>query len=270
MDIEISIGALPRRATGSALDVVGLELDNELGVIALFTRASQPVCTQPISWLLALIAVMCLTPAGTCWAQRESAAFVTRFSRIDEVIEKWSPERQLFVQGNIGVGDAQLQGLAEWLRTNGPHWTIVLMETARGQDYKSAQGDRSRDMDAVEAALGIGLSNRTNFGKLVNAETNESDGAVFVLFLQERKFSYFASDAQDTRDLGEAHWVDELDQSARRAMRSGGRIVDAVKDTVKSINDRLNRVIAAEKNAQAQKAMQRQRMVIQVRNELAI
>lgn len=78
----------------------------------------------------------------------------------------------------MGVGDKQLRELAQWLRTNGPHWTIVLMDTADGQVYRSTQRDQFLGMDAVEAALGNGLSNRTDFGKLVHPETNESDGGV--------------------------------------------------------------------------------------------
>ena len=38
----------------------------------------------------------------------------------------------------------------------------------------------------------------------------------------------------------------ELDRLAVRAMRGGGRLLDAVKDTVKSINGRLDRAIQSE------------------------
>ena len=231
--------------------------------------ASLPRSTN-VSGLLGLIVMgFSLLAANPCLAQRLGPTTITTFRDVDEVIAKWTEDRQLFVHGNIGVGDAQLRGLAEWLRTNGPHWTIVLMDNAEGQTYRSTQGQRYVEMDAVEAALGSGLSNRTDFGKLAHPETQESDGAVFVLFLKERKFSYFASDAQDSRDLGEAHWVGELDQPALRAMRSGGRIVDAVKDTVKSINDKLARALQAEKQAELQRAQQRQRQVVQAKNELA-
>ena len=205
-----------------------------------------------------------------CFAQRESVSTIaTRFRSINEVIEKWSQDRQLYVHGTIGVGDAQLRELGEWLRANGPHWVVVLMDNAEGQTYTSQQGIVLNEMDAVEMALGKGLSNLTDFGKQVHPETKESDGCVFVIYLKERKFAYFASDAQDTRDLGEAHWIGDLDQPAVRAMRSGGRVIDAVKDTVKTVNGKLSRAIAAEKNAQLQRAQQRQRQVAQVKNELA-
>lgn len=205
---------------------------------------------------------------NSCFAQPAISGAVTSFRAIDEVIDKWRPDRQLFIHGNIGVGDRQLQELAQWLATNGPHWTVVLMDSANGQVYQSIQGDRFKDLGAVESALGNGLSNLTDFGKLLHPETKESDGAIFILSLQERQFSYFASDAQDTRDLGEAHWVGELDQPARRAMRSGGRIVDAVKDTIKNIDGKLSRIIQAEKNAQVQKEQQRQRLLVQAKTEL--
>ncbi len=110
-------------------------------------------------------------------------------------------------------------------------------------------------MDAVEYALGHGLANRTGFGRLEHPETKETDGAVFVLFLQERKFSYYGSDAQDRRALGESRWVGDLDREAIRAMRGGGRIIDAVKNTVEEINQQLSEKIAAEK-AEAERLKQ--------------
>ncbi|MEZ6093322.1 MAG: hypothetical protein R3C03_03660 [Pirellulaceae bacterium] len=169
-----------------------------------------------------------------------------RFNEIDEVIQKWDTDQTLFLQGSIGVSDEQLSNLSKWLNTNGPHWTIVLMETAAGQSYRTNAGSNFIGMDAVEHALGHGLSNQTDFGLLQNETTGESDGAIFVLFLRERKFSYFASDAQDRRRLGESHWIGDLDQQAIEAMRNGGRIVDAVKNTVTSVDRRLKSTIEHE------------------------
>ena len=62
-------------------------------------------------------------------------------------------------------------------------------------------------MDAVEHALGHGLANQTDFGNLTNPKLGEQDGTVFVLFLKERKFSYYSSDAQDRRGLGQSRWI---------------------------------------------------------------
>ncbi len=167
----------------------------------------------------------------------------TKFSRIEEVIDKWTPDRRLFVKGDLGVGSVQLDELESWLDTNAPHWVIVLMNNAMGESFTGADGRSYGGMDAVEHALGKGLSNRTDFGEFTHPKTGELDGTVFVLFLQERKFSYYASDAQNRRNLGEGNWVGQLDQPAVRAMRSGGRILDAVKDTVRSIDQQLARSI---------------------------
>lgn len=169
-----------------------------------------------------------------------------RIDSIQDVVAKWKPDRHLFVKGDVGVGEEQLQKLQDWLAENGPHWTVVLMESASGETYNAPDGRSYVGLDAVEYALGHGLSNRTAFGEWVHPETNEADGAIFALFLKERKFSYFASDAQDRRRLGEANWIGQLDQPAFRAMRNGGRIIDAVKDTVQHINGRLTAAIQAE------------------------
>jgi hypothetical protein len=115
----------------------------------------------------------------------------------------------------------------------------------------------------------MGLSNQTKFGELVHPVTHETDGAIFVLMLKNRKFSYFGSEAQDRRGLGESHWFGELDQPAVRAMRSGGRVLDAVRDTVKSINQRLERIVQAETETARNAELEQQRD-FQTANEAAL
>jgi hypothetical protein len=200
------------------------------------------------------------------WAQLENAAAngeVVRINKIEDVIRLWKPGRHLFIKGDLPIGPEQSRQLQNWLSTNGRHWTIVLMDTAQGEFYRANDGRDYYGMDAVEYALGHGLSNQTAFGELVHPKTKETDGAIFAMFLQERKFSYFGSTAQDNRRLGESNWIGQLDQPAFRAMRGGGRIIDAVKDTVASINEQLEDAIDAEQAA-AQQAEQEKRRAIAV------
>lgn len=192
---------------------------------------------------LVWIALTGLAQAGRLEAQLPAAR---SFTAIEQVITGFSADQHLYVQGELGVGPQQLADLEEWLDRNGPHWTVVLMKTAVGQVYFAADGRQFFGMDAVEFALGHGLSNRTPFGTLEHPRTGETDAAVFVLYLEERKFSYFASDAQDRRGIGESAWIGELDREARSAMQNGGRIVDAVKNTVTLINNRLNQALELE------------------------
>ncbi|MBN8600669.1 MAG: hypothetical protein J0M26_06560 [Planctomycetes bacterium] len=193
-----------------------------------------------------LLVILLFSGSFSVLAQEDSLSSVVRISSIEEVISKWKENRHLYIKGNVGVSEEQLGKLQSWLSENGAHWTVVLMESAEGETYQAPDGRSYAGMDAVEYALGHGLSNRTSFGEWTHPESKETDGAIFALFLKERKFSYFASDAQDRRRLGEANWVGQLDQPAFRAMRNGGRIIDAVKNTVQHINGRLNSSIAAE------------------------
>lgn len=172
------------------------------------------------------------------------AAF--RVSTAKSVVNIWQEHQRLYVKGDVGVGSQQLDALEVWLDEHAPHWTVVLTETAAGEEYTDADGARYTGMDAVDMALGKGLANRTGFGSLTHPKTGERDAAFFVLYLKERKFSYFASDAQDNRRLGEDYWEGNLDAPAIAAMRSGGRVVDAVKDTILNINRRLDQRIASE------------------------
>lgn len=166
--------------------------------------------------------------------------------RVQDVVEHWTPSQHLYVKGDVGVSKQQLQKLEAWLDENGKHWTIVLMQNADQESFKTATNFRYFGMDAVEHALGHQLSNQTDFGVQLHPQTHEPDGAIFVLFRQEKKFNYFASDAQDRRYLGESKWRGTLDREAIRAMRHGERVADAVKNTVSLINGALERKIAQE------------------------
>ena len=186
----------------------------------------------------------------------------------EDVIQQWDVEQHLYVKGDLGIGRQQLEQLETWLDRNAPHWTVVLMQNADGEVYRSLDQRTYRGMDAVEFALSRGLALRTGFANLRHPKTNETDGAVFALFLAERKFSYYASDAQDQRSLGEAHWVGELDRPAFRAMRGGGRIINAVQDTISNINARLEKRITAEAEQVRRQQEARQRAFLNLQTDL--
>ncbi|XZE33040.1 hypothetical protein SH501x_003812 [Pirellulaceae bacterium SH501] len=179
---------------------------------------------------------------------------------VSEIISNWKQEHQLYIRGNVGVDTKRLNDLANWLQQNAPHWLVVLIDDASNESYRTTN-QRFSGVDAVEVQLGTRLSNETDFGKLEHPRTKEPDGAVLVLMLKQRRVSYFASDAQDTRNLGESHWKGELDQPAILAMKSGGRVVDAVQNTIKNINQRLNQTIQSEVDREAAIALAKQREV---------
>ena len=181
--------------------------------------------------LLPLLFWPCFLQAG------EAVSFLS----VRDIVSGWTQDQHLWTSGNVHVTAANLGELEAWLDENGKNWTVVLIESSRNQQYQGRSG-----MDAVEYALGKGLSNETTFSTLTDSRTGETNGAVFVLFLEERKFSYFASDAQDKRGLGESQWIGRLDGPAIQAMRTGGRVVDAVKNTVTSIEKALTKALERE------------------------
>ncbi len=177
-----------------------------------------------------------------------------------DVLETWSPTQHLYVKGDIRVDAASLDGLEKWLDANGKNWTVVLMASASGETWRDDRGASHQGMDAVENSLGRGLGNMPAFASLKDARTGQPNGAIFILFLQERKFSYFGSEVFDRRGLGESAWIGKLDGPARDAMRSGGRIVDAVKNTVTHIESILTKRIADEERIRREAKQRRERM----------
>ncbi|MCP3097464.1 hypothetical protein LZ198_01100 [Myxococcus sp. K15C18031901] len=187
--------------------------------------------------MLALLLVVPRAEAGTR---------PRRVANATDVVKVWSDSQHLYVKGDVGVSDTRLAELESWLTANAPHWTVVLLESSQGERFVDAEGKGFSDSEAVLHALGKGLSNRTRFGALTHAKTGETDGTVLVVSLRERKLSYFGSDAQDRRGLGEDEWAGNLDQSAVKAMRGGGRLVDAVMGTVQFVDERLDLILAEE------------------------
>ena len=181
------------------------------------------------------------------------------FEDIKEVISSWSPNQHLYVKGDLDLSPTQLSELERWLHKRG-HWTVILIENSASQRYTNEDGRVEVGMDAIELSLSD-LMEVGSFRGQTNSVTGEQDAAVFILFLNERKFSYRASEAQSRRGLGQNRWIGKLDRPAYRAMRGGGRIIDAVKDTVKSINAPLRNAIAQEQKVAAQREQQRKRAI---------
>lgn len=219
--------------------------------------------------MLTLAAQSPTTAAG----EASSAASPMFVARGTAIVDQWRPGQHLYVKGDLGLGRPQLSQLERWLAEHASNWTVALIESAADERFTDAAGESFAGLDAVEHALGKGLPNRTAFGELIDPRTRERNGAFLLIFLKERKFSYFASEAHDRRGLGEDRWLGQLDQPAIGAMRDGGRIVDAVKDTITQIETRLTLTLQGEEANRERQAtaarLARERETEQARSGLA-
>jgi len=183
-----------------------------------------------------------------------------RLERGVSILDHWNKDQHLYVVGDLRIRESRLSGLEKWLDANGPNWTILLMESSRGETYTDAEGKSHRGLDAVEFAMGQGLPARTEFGELMDARTKEANGAYFILFLKDRKFSYFGMPHYEARGLGSRNWAGNLDRAALKAMRNGGRIVDAAKGTVSLVDGRIENYFAGLKAVEEKKKRGEMRM----------
>ncbi len=205
-----------------------------------------------VSWILAVASLAIGLAAQTVDAGPVEVAAGT------EVVRVWKPGQHLFLKGDLGLSATQLGGLADWLDANATNWVVVLLESAAGESYRTADGRTFTGIEAVNYALGQGLIGQTPFGQSVDARIGEHNACFFALFLKDRRFSYYGSDAQDHRGLGEDNWIGNLDAPAISAMRNGGRILDAVKDTIRNIENRLTARIEAERREVARRVAEAQ------------
>ncbi len=104
--------------------------------------------------LLPLLFWPCFLQAG------EAVSFLS----VRDIVSGWTQDQHLWTSGNVHVTAANLGELEAWLDENGKNWTVVLIESSRNQQYQGRSG-----MDAVEYALGKGLSNETTFSTLIRS-----------------------------------------------------------------------------------------------------
>ena len=121
------------------------------------------------------------------------------FKEVTQMVDGWQPDQHLYVRGNLGVSEKSLDSLEKWLDENGKNWTVVFMSNANDQSWKDTRGVSYYGMDAVENAVGRGLANNEKFASMVDGSDGKQNGAIFVLFLEERKFSYFGEEVYDVR-----------------------------------------------------------------------
>ena len=204
--------------------------------------------------LLAPASLRSLGQAARGPSSAGSPALPLPLDRATDVVRRWQPQQHLYVKGNVGSSPEALAALETWLRVEATNWVVVLAENAEGEVYTDAEGHSYQGVEAVNHAMGKGLINQTAFGRQTDPRTQERNAAFFILFLKEHNLSYFGSDAQDRRGLGEDRWKGNLDQAAVAAMRNGARVADAAKDTIASINRQLDTRITAENEDRKQKA----------------
>ncbi|MEM1294545.1 MAG: hypothetical protein AAGH89_04215 [Verrucomicrobiota bacterium] len=164
-----------------------------------------------------------------------------------DLVEAWIPGQHLYVKGNLGISSGQLKELEAWLDESGENWIVLLVQSTAGEQIRDSVGNRYTGMDAVEVAANVLVRNQTEFGQLKDQRSGEKNGAIFILFLSERKFSYSGGEVHERRGLGEKNWSGDLDRPAFRAMSRGGRIVDAVTGTVKEVSRRLDQQFQLER-----------------------
>lgn len=165
------------------------------------------------------------------------AAGQVRVSTIQEAIERWSPATHVYVLGDVGMEPAALSELESSLA--GGHWTILLVQDATGQIFQDDDGVTREGADAIEWGTGQGMARAAGFADQVHPKTGEPDGTILSIVMAQRALCYTASKAQDDRGIGDAAFAGNLDRWAIEALRNGGDVASAVRNTVTNVDNLL-------------------------------
>lgn len=184
-----------------------------------------------------------------------------------DIVQNWQPGQRLYVNGEVGMSQEQQTALENWLDANGPNWTVLICQSGLGEKWRDAQG-RYTERAAVEMALSRGLAQRPDFKALTDQRTGEKNGVILAIYLEERKFSYWAAEAYERRGLGSARWAGVLDRPAVNAMRSGKGPMGAVTDTVTFVNNQFSAAVAGTIAEQAREKENRAALIQQQRGRV--
>jgi len=184
---------------------------------------------------------------------------------VADVTARWH-EGHLFTKGNVNMTDAQKADLAGILAREHPNWTVVIMDSARGERYRDFTGGNHRDTIAAHNRLLVELPAQTGYGDLSDPRKPEvKAGAILLIVMDDRRdgLSYRAEELYDRYGLGEENWLKgrNLIELARPGMREGLNTRAAALNTVSRIDAFLNQELERE-------SIQREEQRLQAQNQL--
>lgn len=191
------------------------------------TRRPKMSSGEVVFWVLCLLAA--------------PAAGQVRVSTIQEAIERWTPETHVYVMGDVGLEPDALAEMESSLADG--HWTVLLVQDATGQRFQDDDGVTREGVDAIEWGTGQGMARAAGFESQTHPKTGEPDGTILSIVLAQRALCYTGSKAQDGRGLGDEAFAGNLDRWAIEAMRNGGDVASAVRNTVTNVDNLLASVI---------------------------
>ena len=191
-----------------------------------------------------------------------------KLARGIDLIQEWTADQHLYVRGNLDLSDQELSEIEKWLDQNGTNWTVFLTRRSNDEHYRNVFGKNLKGVPAIEEALLTGLKAKTRFGELREPGTGLLNGALFILFLEERQFSYYGAEHYSRNGAPLGSWPRGLDAKARQAMRNGGDIAGAVRSTVTAIDERVRSTLAAREKKRLAQAAKAKQEVIDLKNHL--
>lgn len=186
----------------------------------------------------AIFAIALLTLGVTPLGAQQSV--LRRVGAVEEVFAAYEAGGRLFVHGDVGLGDAQIRRLVEFLRER-PSWVAYVSADSSEQRFESPEGITERGFDAVKHTLGS-LYNRTPFGSLP-----EPGGCIFALTLAEKDMTLYVGDGYKLAGID--HSDPRLFDGAREALRRGLRVGDAVVAVIDSTDAQLEKARVAAESA---------------------
>ncbi|MBI4422314.1 MAG: hypothetical protein HY554_01220 [Elusimicrobia bacterium] len=188
-----------------------------------------------------------IAAAATAPIEKAKPADYETVKDVGELVAKWSPDRHVYVLGDLAgppaIDAERLRALEG--RLKGTHWTIVIARSA-GNEQFMADGQRRTGPEAVKYAVGHGIGHQARFKAQTHPATGETDGTLWYVVLDAQEHGYQGSDAQDSRGLGAAQYKSALQRPFLDQMKANRDVVTAIERVAANVDAQLGAAIARE------------------------
>jgi DNA repair exonuclease SbcCD ATPase subunit len=205
--------------------------------------------------------------SGAQISQRVKNAESIAINGVSDLLNKWTPEQNLYVQGEErfqGFNKNEQDALAQWLAVNRPNWTVVFVGNASNQNYQGNSNEK-----AYEFAIGQTLMGSNKFSGIKDKESDLKSGATLLIVASPNRWmAWGSSQLQEKHGLDyHSRWVGGFDEILKSELRRS-RWADGVKKVTDAIDGELEQKINQERQQAARQFSKAQESVNSAKSDL--
>mgnify|MGYP000445197899 CR=1 FL=1 len=173
-----------------------------------------------------------------------------------DTLRKWTADQHLYIKGDTGVAQSQLDGLEQWLDKNAPNWTVVIFDNASDEvwgpepeDELDSRSDLDEGAYAVKQRFEEELKLSEKYKALIDNRCNRENGIIIFIDQSNRRHFIIHSEMQSsTIDTFKVEL--KIGSKYFGAYSSDAPILERLKSLIPIYNKRVEKAFLIQKKEQ--------------------